>query len=109
MIGARPGLCAIASAFFIAAAPSVCAAEVVHVTMKSLVVSPARVSAKVGDTIEWANEDFVAHTATATDKSWEVMLPAHAKGHLVVSKPGTIAYFCRFHPNMKGEISVDAK
>jgi plastocyanin len=48
----------------------------------------------------------VQHTATANDKSFDVLLPAHKKGSIVVSKPGTIDYYCRFHPNMKGKITV---
>jgi hypothetical protein len=30
---------------------------------------PAAISAHVGDTIEWTNTDFLAHTATARDKN----------------------------------------
>ena len=46
-----------------AAAPA--SAATVEVTIKQLVFSPALISVKQGDTIEWVNKDFVAHTATA--------------------------------------------
>ena len=50
------------------AAPSA-AGEVVRVAINDLAFSPAEVTAKVGDTIEWVNGDFVDHTATAKDGS----------------------------------------
>ena len=67
--------------------------------------SPARVEARVGDTIEWVNKDAFAHTATVKG-GWEVMLPVKKSGSVTVDKAGTIDYFCRFHPNMKGTIDV---
>jgi len=39
--------------------------ETFKVQLKGLQFSPAAISVHVGDTIEWVNEDFVAHTATA--------------------------------------------
>lgn len=89
-----------------AAAPA--RAATVEVTIKQLVFSPAQVSVKPGDTIEWVNRDFIAHTATARDKSFDVQIPANGKGSLTISKAGTFDYFCRFHPMMKGQITVAA-
>ena len=40
-------------------------AATIQVVMENLVISPAEVSAKAGDTIEWINKDVFAHTATA--------------------------------------------
>ena len=71
-----------------------------------LVFTPAEVTAKVGDTIEWDNKDVLAHTATATDKSLDVMLPPKKTGSLTVKKAGTFDYFCKFHPNMKAKMTV---
>jgi plastocyanin len=102
----RPGrtvLLAIALCGF-AAVPA--QAATIDVVMQNLVVKPAEVTAKVGDTIRWDNKDFVAHTATATDKSFDVMLPAGKSGSIVVRKAGTFDYICKFHPNMKGKITV---
>ncbi len=50
-------------------------AETIQITIEKLVYSPAEVSAKVGDTIEWINKDNLAHTATVKG-GWEVMIPA---------------------------------
>jgi len=89
-----------------AAAPA--SAATIEVTIKQLVFSPAQISVKPGDTIEWVNKDFVAHTATARDKSFDVQIPANGKGSLTVSKAGTFDYYCRFHPMMKGQLQVVA-
>jgi plastocyanin len=65
--------------------------------------------AKVGDTVEWSNKDFVVHTATARDHSFDVKVEANKTGSAVLKRAGKIAYCCRFHPNMTGEIDVDTK
>jgi plastocyanin len=80
-------------------------AETVTVTVDKMAFSPAEINAKVGDTIEWVNKDTFAHTATVKG-GWEVMLPVKKSGSIVVDKAGTIDYICRFHPNMKGKITV---
>jgi plastocyanin len=98
------GVVAIALA---AACPAV--ARVVTIEIKGIAFPPAKVTAKVGDTVEWTNRDFVVHTATARDGSFDVNLPAGKSGRTVLKKPGKIGYYCRFHPNMKAEIDVMAK
>jgi plastocyanin len=46
----------------------------IQITIDRLVYAPAEVSAKVGDTIEWVNQDGLAHTATANNNDWDVMI-----------------------------------
>jgi plastocyanin len=82
-------------------------AATIQITMENLVIAPAQVSAKVGDTIEWINKDILAHTATARNGDWDVMLPPKKSGTLVLKKAGTIEYYCRFHPNMKATLTVE--
>jgi plastocyanin len=36
---------------------------------------PASAGIRIGDTISWINRDFLKHTATARDKSFNVELP----------------------------------
>jgi plastocyanin len=81
-------------------------AETIHVSIENLGFSPAEVLAKVGDTIIWDNKDVLAHTATATNKDWDVMIGAKQSGRLQLKKVGNFDYFCKFHPNMKGRVSV---
>jgi plastocyanin len=82
------------------------AADTIRVTIDKLKFAPAQVSAHVGDTIEWVNTDFVAHTATARNGNWDVAIPAKGTGRVTLLHPGDVDYFCRFHPNMTGRISA---
>ena len=100
--GALAGLLQIALA-----APSP-AGEVVRVTNNGLAFSPPEIQAKVGDTIEWVNGDFVDHTATAKTGEWEVTIGAGKSAQLQLTDVGLLAYFCRIHPNMTGTIHVVA-
>jgi plastocyanin len=81
------------------------AAQTLHITIDKMAFSPAEVEAKAGDTIEWTNNDAFAHTATVKG-GFEVMLPPKKSGSVVLEKTGTIDYYCRLHPNMKGRIKV---
>jgi plastocyanin len=96
-----------AAAFALTGLSSVSAhAATIQVTIDKLVFAPADVTAKVGDTIEWVNKDALAHTATATNKDWDVMIPPSKSGTLVLKKAGAVDYFCKFHPNMKARVTV---
>jgi len=68
--------------------------------------APTEITAKVGDTIEWVNKDILAHTATATNKDWDVMIGPKQTVKLVLKKVGAVDFFCKFHPNMKGHVTV---
>jgi plastocyanin len=102
----KPGrILPIAAALVLGASVSAQAATI-QISMENLEIMPAQVSAKVGDTIEWSNKDVFAHTATARDGDFDVMLPPKKTGTLVVKKAGTFEYYCRFHPNMKATLTV---
>ncbi|UVO33464.1 cupredoxin domain-containing protein [Bradyrhizobium arachidis] len=80
--------------------------ETVQITMENLEITPAEVSLKVGDTVEWINKDVFAHTATARGGDFDVNLPAKKSAMSVVKKTGTVEYYCRFHPNMKATLRI---
>jgi plastocyanin len=82
------------------------AGETIRVTINQLKFDPPKISAHVGDTIEWTSSDFVVHTATAKNKDWDVTIPAKGMGRVTLAHPGDVDYFCRFHPNMTGQIEV---
>lgn len=84
-------------------------ADVIKIDIAKMVYLPVTVTVKVGDTIEWTNSDFLAHTATDRAKAFDLNLPPGKTARLVISKAGTISYFCRYHPNMKGTIVAEAK
>ncbi len=84
-------------------------AETITVVIEKLAFSPAEVKAKVGDTISWVNKDVFAHTSTARDKSFEVIQPPKKTVSQTLTKAGAFDYFCKYHPNMKGRLIVEAK
>ena len=90
----------------VAASSPAIAGETIRVTVDKMAFDPPKISAHVGDTIEWASSDFVVHTATARNKDWDVTVPAKGMGRVTLEHPGEVDYFCRFHPNMTGRISV---
>ncbi|MBS3647340.1 cupredoxin domain-containing protein [Pseudaminobacter sp. 19-2017] len=81
-------------------------AETIQVVIDKMAFSPTAISAKVGDTIEWINKDPVVHTATVKGE-WEVMLPAKKSVTQRLEKKEAVDFYCRFHPNMKGKLTVD--
>ena len=81
-------------------------AAVIEIKMAQVAYAPAQVSAHVGDTVEWTNDDIVAHTATARDGAWDVMIEPKGKANITLKSPGMIEYYCRLHPNMVGSIMV---
>lgn len=82
------------------------AANIIQIRMEKVAFAPAEVSAHVGDTLEWVNGDFVAHTATARNKDFNLNVLPNKTGRLVLTKAGTFDYFCRYHPQMTGRITV---
>lgn len=90
----------------IALASPAFAGETIRVAINQLKFDPQQISAHVGDTIEWSNGDFVIHTATARNKDWDVTIPARGVGRITLQHAGDVDYYCRFHPNMTGRISV---
>jgi plastocyanin len=87
-------------------APGALAGEAVKVSIGDLAFTPAEITVHVGDTVEWGNADFVDHTATAKDGAWDVAIAAGKTGRVELQHAGSIAYYCRFHPNMTGTIKV---
>lgn len=81
-------------------------ADTIKVRLQKLAFVPAEITAHVGDTIEWVNSDFVAHTATARDGSWDVLIPVNGKKTVVLKAAGAVEYYCKFHPNMTARILV---
>jgi plastocyanin len=89
------------------ASPSWGAGPTVHrIGIDNLAFGPAPAGLHVGDIVEWTNSDILQHTATATDGSFDVDLPAGATGRTILKRAGDVTYVCRFHPGMKGRLEV---
>ena len=71
------------------------AGETIRVAIENLKFDPPQVSAHVGDTIEWAKGDFVAHTAMARNKDWDVTIPPKGTARLTLQHAGAVEYFIR--------------
>lgn len=84
-------------------------AATITIVMENLVISPAEAAAKVGDTIELVNKDVIAHTATAMNGDFDVMMPPAKTVTYVLKKVGTVDYYCRFHPNMRAMLKIDGE
>jgi plastocyanin len=77
------------------------------VTIKNFTFQPATLRVAPGDTVVWNNTDFVPHTATARDSTWDSkMINGSATYRFVAAKAGTHAYYCVYHPNMQGVLEV---
>lgn len=81
-------------------------AATIRISIDNLEFAPTAVTAAVGDTVEWINNDVFAHTATARNGDWDVATPPKKTVTLVLKKAGTIEYYCRFHPNMKATLTI---
>ncbi|MBV8363301.1 MAG: cupredoxin family copper-binding protein [Candidatus Eremiobacteraeota bacterium] len=81
--------------------------SVVHIA--SFAFKPQALVVHPGDTVTFINDDSVAHTVTAEDKSFDSgNLDQNAKFSKTFDKAGTFKYICTYHPMMKGTIVVKA-
>jgi plastocyanin len=80
--------------------------KVYTVVIRDMAFGPLPARLRVGDTVEWVNNDIFQHSATATDKSFDADLAPKAHGRTVMRKAGVIAFYCRYHPGMKGRLTV---
>jgi plastocyanin len=71
---------------------------------------PANAFVQVGGTITWINNDYVPHTATAADNSFDTKtIDPFGSKSLVFTNEGRIAYYCKIHPWMQASITVTSK
>jgi plastocyanin len=98
-----------------AAAPGRTAtAEADEVAIQNFMFTPASLTVQPGAAVTWTQQDRVVHTVTsgtpgAADAGTvfdRTLSGAGAATTYTFSTPGTFAYFCRFHPIMRGIIQV---
>jgi plastocyanin len=85
--------------------------KVVTVEIRGFKFEPATVTIQAGETLEWKNDDIVAHTATAEGEAQKPTfdsgtIQTGAAWRYIAQKKGTYNYTCTLHPNMKGEVIV---
>jgi plastocyanin len=79
------------------------------VQIKGFAYAPADLTVAKGTTVEFSNEDGSPHTATSEDSGafdTGTIKPGKS-AELNLEEPGTFAYYCQFHPFMKGTITVE--
>ena len=96
------GATAVALAFM---TPAAWAADYVVIVDK-MKFGPVPTELHPGDTITWQNDDIFRHTATARDASFDVDLPSGTAVKMVVGEAGTVEFFCKLHPGMKGTLVI---
>ncbi|HVY84986.1 MAG TPA: hypothetical protein VG943_07625 [Caulobacterales bacterium] len=67
--------------------------------MANMKFGPAPQSARVGDAIEWRNDDMFRHTATVAGL-FDVDLKPGARAKVTLKKAGAFKVYCRYHPTM---------
>jgi plastocyanin len=77
------------------------------IAIGGLAYSTPRASVRVGDTVEWINKDIVDHNVTEKKSAtWNVSIAPGKSAKVVMKKPGSYTYYCRFHPNMVAWLDV---
>jgi plastocyanin len=77
------------------------------VEIRNLEFTPKELVVEPGDTITWVNYDFVPHTVTADDESWDSgLIEAKGQWQTVVKADMHETYFCRYHPSMTARLRI---
>ncbi|MEV6605293.1 cupredoxin family copper-binding protein [Kutzneria sp. NPDC051319] len=90
-------------------APTPAMAAVHAVAMAQYAFAPAALTVHVGDTITWTNQDQAPHDVTTTSAPVPLHSPTLATGQswtYTFSQPGTYAYICSIHPDMRAQVIV---
>ena len=84
-----------------------------QITIQEFTFIPMAIQVSKGTTVTWINRDTAVHTVTSgiesSDKAgvlFDSQLQSGEKFSYTFNEPGEYPYFCRFHPNMTGRISV---
>ena len=81
--------------------------SLVTVQINNSVFSPNPITMRVGQQVNWKNNDSITHTATLDGMFNNVISPMSAQGAPVtMNAAGTFNYHCTIHPGMNGSIVV---
>lgn len=97
---------AIVGTLLFSSAGAVAAPRTYVVVIDKMKFGPVPSDLHKGDAIMWVNRDFLRHSATARDRSFDADLPPGAKAKTVLTKSGAIPFVCRYHPGMHGLLQV---
>jgi plastocyanin len=79
------------------------------VTIADYTFEPAEITVPVGTTVTFTNKDSTPHTATSKRQGAfdSGSIDTGKTATITLSEAGTFAYYCQFHPFMKGTITVE--
>lgn len=74
---------------------------------------PGNINVPIGTTVTWINQDSVPHTVTSplpgqvtTTGAFDGVLQPGQSYSFTFNLPGRIDYYCRYHPYMRGSVTV---
>ena len=91
------------------ASPSAAAGAAKTVTIQDYLYEPATLTVPAGTTVSFTNRDSTPHTATSKEQGTfeSGSIDTDKSGEVTLEEAGTFAYYCLFHPFMKGTIVVE--
>jgi len=93
------------SCFFLIVSSAVIA-EKVTVNIQGFKFVPETISINKGDSVTWINQDGAVHSTTQDATLWSSDLSLGTSFNFVFKDAGTYTYSCRFHPTMRGTVTV---
>jgi plastocyanin len=83
------------------------AAAANEVIIDNFAFAPASLTVSVGTTVTWTNRDNDAHQVYSTNDLFKSSpMDTNDKFSFEFKAPGTYPYYCKLHPQMKGQIVV---
>lgn len=84
------------------------AAKSVDAQIKGFEYVPTQLTVASGGKVSWVNQDSANHTVTFEDKALKSIgnLRKGQRQSIVFDQPGSYAYVCNYHPNMRGTVVV---
>jgi plastocyanin len=79
------------------------------IAIADFLYSPSPATVQAGTKVAISNADAAPHTLTdrAPGRAFDSgTIKGNATGSVTFASPGTYAYFCEFHPYMKGTVTV---
>ena len=76
------------------------------VLMDATAYAPLELTVKVGDSVEWVNQDPFPHTVTCAGVFDSGSIAEGGRWTYKSPRAGRFPYLCVFHPNMKGTLIV---
>ena len=88
---------------------SASAAAASTVTIADYLYKPADITVPKGTTVKFTNEDSTPHTATSREAGVfeSGSIETGKSAGVTLERTGSFAYYCLFHPFMKGTITVE--